>query len=501
MAISRTVSVSAGSGGGAQPSGLVHAAMVEHLGEDAQNLPVATGTWQPHDHVNVQAAIDVWTERHPGAGRLLGLTGFRHRMFGLADLCTPGLDTGMAVGAAARVELASGPGGEVRGCVQCGVYLITDGDARTAVLVRGSDDRGPQQDIVVEIASTAPGEARRLLAELRALAIEHNVYRGRVVSFGGEVFGPFGRGALLSFHPRPTLEREQLVLPEGLLEGVERQIIGVARHRELLLAHGQHLKRGVLLYGPPGVGKTHTIRYLMSRLPQTTVLMLSSTFLPLIRQACSVARTLQPSLLIVEDVDLIAEERGPRLEASPLLFQLLNEMDGLGEDVDVTFVLTTNRVDVLEPALAARPGRIDHAVEIPMPDAEGRRRLLAVYRGGLDLDLAEPERVIERTEGVTASFIKELLRRAALNAADENGVQPPGPDAASAGSEPDRSESNQAESEGADPGSAADAPRPALRLTDAHLHAALDVLLDNRNRLTRVLLGVQADAPQERRAD
>jgi hypothetical protein len=462
----RAVSVvTRASGGGDQPSGLVYAALAEHLGEGLGDLPVASGAWPAYDHVNVQSAVDVWLAAQSGTGRLLGLTGFRHRMFGLADLFSPGLDAGMAIGAVAQVELASGPGDEVRSCVQCGLYLVTDGDARTVLMIRGSDERGPQQDVVLEIASTVPGEARRLLAELRALALERNVYRGRVISFGGEVFGPMGR-SLLSFHPRPTLTREHLVLPDGLLEGVERQIIGVARHRELLLAHGQHLKRGVLLYGAPGVGKTHTIRYLMGRLPETTVLMLSSSYLHFIQEACSVARTLQPSLLVVEDVDLIGEERGMRRPGNtPLLFQLLNEMDGLGEDVDVTFVLTTNRVDVLEPALAARPGRIDHAVEIPLPDAEGRRRLLGVYRGGLELDLAEPERVIERTEGVTASFIKELLRRAALNAADEEGA-----------------------GEGR-----------ALRLTDAHLHAALDVLLDDRNRLTRVLLGADGSAPQEHR--
>ena len=482
MATARRMgSISAGGGGEARPSGLVYEALLEHLGEDAHDLPVATGAWPPYDHVNVQTALDVWLARQPGSSRLVGLTGFRHRMFGLADLFSPGMDAGMALGSVARVEQPMGPGEAVLGCVQCGIYLITDGDTRTAVLVRGSDERGPQQDVVVEIASTVPGEARRLLAELRALAVEHNVYRRQVISFGGEVFGPMGRGSLLSFHARPTLAREHLVLPDGLLDGVERQIIGVARHRELLLAHGQHLKRGVLLYGAPGVGKTHTIRYLMSNLPETTVLMLSSSFLHLIREACSVARTLQPTLLIIEDVDLIGEERGPRQRSTPLLFQLLNEMDGLGEDVDVTFVLTTNRADVLEPALAARPGRIDHAVEIPMPDAEGRRRLLAVYRGGLELDLAEPERVIERTEGVTASFIKELLRRAALNAADEAAES-----ASAATPEPDASS-----------GGSAQTARPALRLTDAHLHAALDVLLDDRNRLTRVLLGAQIDAQQE----
>ena len=83
------------------------------------------------------------------------------------------------------------------------------------------------------------------------------------------------------------------------------------------------------------------------------------------------ARTLQPAMVVVEDVDLIAEERGKYPGQHPLLFQLLNEMDGLAEDADVVFVLTTNRADLLEPALAARPGRVDQAVELGLPDAHG----------------------------------------------------------------------------------------------------------------------------------
>ena len=63
----------------------------------------------------------------------------------------------------------------------------------------------------------------------------------------------------------------------------------------------------------------------------------------------------------------------------PLLFQVLNEMDGLTEEADVAFLLTTNRADLLEPALSQRPGRVDLAVEIPLPDAAGRARLLSLY--------------------------------------------------------------------------------------------------------------------------
>src|SRR3712207_2219779 len=96
-------------------------------------------------------------------------------------------------------------------------------------------------------------------------------------------------------------------------------------------------------------------------------------------------------------------------------------MDGMADDADVIFLLTTNRPDLLEPALAARPGRIDHATEIPFPDAGCRRRLISLYGDGLDLRLEDADSIVARTEGVSASFIKELLRRASLIAAEEGG--------------------------------------------------------------------------------
>ena len=97
-------------------------------------------------------------------------------------------------------------------------------------------------------------------------------------------------------------------------------------------------------------------------------------------------------MIVVEDVDLIAEQRDHYNGQTPMLFTLLNEMDGLAEDADVVFLLTTNRADLLEPALAARPGRVDQAVHVGLPDAEGRRRLLDLYRGGLDLDTSRRRR-------------------------------------------------------------------------------------------------------------
>jgi len=75
------------------------------------------------------------------------------------------------------------------------------------------------------------------------------------------------------------------------------------------------------------------------------------------------------------------------------------------------FVLTTNRADLLKPALAARPGRIDQAVELTLPDAAAHRQLFELYRGDLTVDESRLDNLLERTGGVTASFLKELLRR------------------------------------------------------------------------------------------
>jgi len=141
----------------------------------------------------------------------------------------------------------------------------------------------------------------------------------------------------------------------------------------------------------------------------------------LIEQACSLARLLQPSMLIIEDVDLIAEERTREHSATSLLFELLNQLDGMEEDADVIFLLTTNRPDLLEPALATRPGRVDLAVEVPLPDDLGRRRLLELYSRNLTLDVRDLDRIASRTRGVSAAFIRELVRKAALAATDRDG--------------------------------------------------------------------------------
>jgi len=192
-----------------------------------------------------------------------------------------------------------------------------------------------------------------------------------------------------------------------------------------LRALGQSTRKGILLYGPPGTGKTHTIRYLASNLPGHTTLIITAGQVALLGVYMSLARLLQPTLVVIEDVDLIArdrEEMGSPCEES-LLNKLLNEMDGLKEDADILFVLTTNRPEQLEIALAGRPGRIDQAIEIPLPDSAGREKLVRLYGKGLNLSQAVAAESVKHTEGVSAAFIKELMRRTAQASLLRQGTQ------------------------------------------------------------------------------
>ncbi len=240
--------------------------------------------------------------------------------------------------------------------------------------------------------------------------------RGQVLSFTPSEFGHGSAGA--TFLPRPQVAADDVVLAPGVLDRIARHVVGIGEHRERLRSSGQHLKRGVLLYGPPGTGKTLTIRHLLTRTPGTTAILLSGASIRFITEAVEVARAMQPAIVVLEDIDLIASERdlhGPQ----PLLFSVLDALDGLDGDSDIAFLMSTNRIETLERALAERPGRVDLAAEIPLPDDDSRRRLFARYASGLPLSTEALAAAADRSQGTTGSFAKELVRSAVLAAADE----------------------------------------------------------------------------------
>jgi cell division protease FtsH len=385
-----------------------------HLGVNPLSLPVVTERWAPHEHADVQLALERWLDTTDGAVEIVGTPHHARRHQTFAEMLQfARRDVGFVVGPPDWVHLPVSPD-DTHPCVSFGVFLAA-GTPPLAMMLRGPDPQSGNPFVQLEIVTADAEVARSLIGELRRLAIELSPVRGQIVTLA-----PPDRpgGSPIAFLRRPSLAREHLVLPEQALTAVERQVLQVAALRERLRGAGQHLKRGLLLYGPPGTGKTHTVRYLLGQLEGVTAVVLSGVALHQVSAACELAKRHQPSVVILEDVDLVAGDRsfGPP-GSNPLLFEVLNQLDGLGDDVDVVFILTTNRVEVLERALAERPGRVDEAVEIGAPDAAGRDRLLRLYGAGTGITDLNLTTTVEKTDGLTATFLREITRRAVVAAA------------------------------------------------------------------------------------
>jgi hypothetical protein len=308
--------------------------------------------------------------------------------------------------------------GQPTRCLKNGLWLARHHSMPFAALLSPGERFGRTTGVHLELA-VPPGEsglelARDFFARMEAAISAAGSYRGKVLSLE-QTDRYSGIAGAVKVHKLRGVARDQVILPDKTLSLLERNVIEFIQQRERLRRLGMPVKKGLLFYGPPGTGKTHTIHYLASQLPNHTTLLITAEQVGLLDEYFQLARFLQPVMVVIEDVDLIARERESMRSAceESLLNKLLNEMDGLREDAEILFVLTTNRPEHIEAALAARPGRIDQAIEFPLPDEAGRKKLLQLYARGTVLSDDITNLAVKKTKGASGAFIKELMRRSA----------------------------------------------------------------------------------------
>ncbi len=298
-----------------------------------------------------------------------------------------------------------------------GLWLLETGGTPFTVLLAPAGQYGCITGLQFQVGTPNTPEgtqlAQRFFQHLEDSILRAESYRGKILSLEQAQHSYSGESSGIAVHKLRIVNRDQVILPEATLSLLDRNVIQFVKHRERLAQFKQSTKKGLLFYGPPGTGKTHTIHYLARALEGHTTLLISAEQVGMLSEYMTLARLLQPSIVVLEDVDLIARDRKEMSNPCEeiLLNRLLNEMDGLKEDADILFVLTTNRPETLEAALASRPGRIDQAIEFPLPDSEGRRKLVELYSQGVKVNSECASEVVNRTDGVSASFIKELMRR------------------------------------------------------------------------------------------
>ncbi len=192
----------------------------EHFSVDPALLPVVSDSFAPHDHANIHLAIEHYLARDGRSAEVLGVAGggpFGAR--GLSELVTAHQGYGAAPAQGpvqyANVTLADE---RVLACVRRGLFLVSDGEERLVIYAREEDRVAAREDLIVEVMAPDRAAAERCLHELRQAMRARNVYRGHVISIKQEGH----HEPKIGFHRLPTIGRDGIILPEGLLSRTDR---------------------------------------------------------------------------------------------------------------------------------------------------------------------------------------------------------------------------------------------------------------------------------------
>jgi len=216
--------------------------------------------------------------------------------------------------------------------------------------------------------------------------------------------------------------------------GLDQQIQEVVETVELPLTDpdlfrdvGVEPPTGILLYGPPGSGKTLIAKAVASRANATFLRMSGSELVQkyvgegarLVRDVFQMARDKAPCIIFIDEIDAVGGHRTHdgttgSAEVNRTMVQLLSELDGFEERGEVKIIAATNRIDLLDPALL-RPGRFDRIIEIPLPDEKGRLEIFKIHTRKMALDNdVDLDKLVKMTNDLTGADIKAIVTEAGM---------------------------------------------------------------------------------------
>jgi transitional endoplasmic reticulum ATPase len=271
------------------------------------------------------------------------------------------------------------------------------------------DDRHWQREFAI-LSSQATKQAAEAVLEsfLARLKSEENPLRGRVLE------ASVTDGSVrVTVSPAIASERSGLILPDDVWAEVDVFLASATSRRDLLRSLGLGTNRGLLVAGPPGVGKTHLVRVIASELAgrYTTILADAGAMRHTIAELYAESDTFGPTLVVLDDIDLVLGHRDSS-GMNTSLADFLSTLDGVRQRDDILTIATTNDPKSLDPA-AQRASRFDMVVTLPMPDAASRCRILERHLSSLGLPI-DVHALAEALEGATGADVKEVIRRAVL---------------------------------------------------------------------------------------
>ena len=243
----------------------------------------------------------------------------------------------------------------------------------------------------------------------------------------------FGKSrARLHHESKPKVTFDDVAGVEEAKEELQ-EIIEFLKHPKKFQALGAKIPRGVLLVGPPGSGKTLLAKAVAGEAGVPFFSISGSEFVEMfvgvgasrVRDLFDQAKKNAPCLVFIDEIDAVGRQRGAGLggghdEREQTLNQLLVEMDGFDPNAGIIVIASTNRPDILDPALL-RPGRFDRRIVVDNPDTKGRKAILEVHLRGKPLaEDVNVEVLAKRTPGFSGADLANLVNEAALLAARRN---------------------------------------------------------------------------------
>ena len=216
--------------------------------------------------------------------------------------------------------------------------------------------------------------------------------------------------------------------------GLEKAIVEIKETVELPIKKPELFEeigidppKGILLYGPPGTGKTLLAKAVANQTNATFIKLVASEFVNkflgegarYVRQVFELAKEKSPAIIFIDEIDAIGTKRthgtqGADREVQRTLMQLLSELDGFESRGNVGIIAATNRPDILDDALI-RPGRFDRAIEVPLPNKEGRINILKIHTEKMKIDEnIDFESISELTEGFSGADLKAACTEAGM---------------------------------------------------------------------------------------
>jgi len=257
--------------------------------------------------------------------------------------------------------------------------------------------------LIISCTEANRSAAERFAADIKKLLEERNLYRKSNIHYG----------ITISFLNIKEKSWSDCILEESLKEDIRVNTVEFLNHSQLLAQYGIPAKRGIILAGMPGTGKTLVSKIIMSTSPGVSCIEAETAYLgnsDYIESLYDLAEELKPTIIFLEDIDIAGKDRFEESNQRDTgLVALLAALDGIEDSDGIVTVATTNCLGILDKALKERPSRFDLVIDMQPPELNERRHLLRKLGNRIPIDAQTLNRIAEKTSGFTPAQLQEVL--------------------------------------------------------------------------------------------